>query len=207
MARFIGLPPETLVFQRQVHGTGITEGREALPPRRWRSLNQRDLPESDILITDLPRQILVLSVADCCPILLFSPSAGAVAAVHAGRRGTAAGAAGLAVEALDRRFGASPAGLHVWIGPCAGGGSYEVGPEVAAEFSQYPDYVKGSRNGSDRYLLDLPGINRRQLLAAGVTSSRINDEAEDTIRDRRFHSYRRDGADSGRMAAWIGLRR
>jgi hypothetical protein len=206
LARALGIPPESLVLQRQVHGTDVTTGEAQLPPVRWRSLNHRDLPESDLLISDRPGRALVLSVADCCPVLLFDPVRAAVAAVHAGWRGTAAGAADTAVRALSRRYGVRPGSLRAWVGPCAGGASYEVGPEVVEAFRGYPDALRpSSREG--HALLDLSLVNRKSLVQAGIPPSSIEVADFDTIADRRFHSYRRDGKDSGRMAAWILMRR
>lgn len=219
LADAIDMPVERLVLQRQVHGIAVAEGRGQRPPFRWRALNHRDLPESDILITDRPGSVLLLSVADCCPVLLYAPAVGAIGAAHAGWRGTAAGAVTVAVQTLGSRYGVTAPTLHCWIGPCAGAHSYEVGPEVAEVFAEYPDCLRpaggaaassaSDRGGprGERYLLDLPEINRRRLVAAGVDPRRITILREDTIADRRYQSYRRDGRDSGRMAAWIGLRR
>lgn len=205
LARLLGLPPESLVLQRQVHGVTVSDGAAQQPPMLWRALGHRQLPESDILISDRPFRALLLSVADCCPVLLFDPVVGAIAAAHAGWRGTAAGAAGEAVRALRREYGVRPAALRAWVGPCAGRESYEVGSEVVEALRNYPDCMKPSgREG--HALLDLVEVNRRQLLEAGVEARAITVAEFDTIRDRRFHSYRREGPDSGRMAAWIALR-
>ena len=204
LAEFLGLPAESLILQRQVHGVTVAEGATQRPPALWRALNHRDLPESDILISDRPGRALVLSVADCCPVLLFDPVTGAIAAAHAGWRGTASGAAKEAVRALRTGYGAHPAALRAWVGPCAGRESYEVGGEVVEAFRDYPDCMRPSGRPAHA-LLDISEINRRQLLEAGVPAQAIRVADFDTIRDLRFHSYRRDGADSGRMAAWIAL--
>lgn len=206
LAGMLHLPPEALILQRQVHGTEVSTGDSLLPPTLWRSLNHRDLPESDILISDRPGGALILSVADCCPVFLYDPLRGAIAAVHAGWRGSAAGAVAKAVRALSRRYGVRPGSLRAWVGPCAGGASYEVGPEVAEAFRGYPDALRPSGRAGHA-LLNLSLVNRKTLVQAGIPPASVEVADYDTIADRRFHSYRRDGTDSGRMAAWILMRR
>jgi YfiH family protein len=153
------------------------------------------LGEGDALLEDAPGAVVAVKTADCIPILLVDERRHAVAAVHAGWRGTAAGIAPRAVEAMHARFGSAPADLHAAIGPGIGECCYEVGPEVAAEFG-----------GQGRAHLDLTAINQRQLLAAGVTAGRIYASnlctrcgADD------FHSFRRDRERAGRMFSYAGV--
>lgn len=212
LSRSLRTPPERFVTQRQVHGAGIGyiggPGRLALPaaPQRWRSIRHRFARESDILISRRRGFSLLLSVADCCPLLILAPVQGAVAAVHSGWRGCVAGAPAAAVAALGERYGAAPASLRAWVGPCAGfdAPTYEVGQEV---YDALP-HQRGCFSAAGRpghYFLDLGRVVTQQLLAAGVTPRRITAVALDTISDRRFHSHRREAGDSGRMAAWITL--
>jgi hypothetical protein len=127
---------------------------------------------------------------DCIPVVLGAQ--GAVAAVHAGWRGLAAGALEQGVLAL-RDVGGTGEILAV-VGPCAGGCCYEVGEEVHASFGD------AHRNGR---LIDLRALAHGRLLAAGVAEVRDVDAC--TICDERFFSYRREGARAGRQAAvaWL----
>ncbi len=154
------------------------------------------LGNGDALLEDSPGAVVAVKTADCIPILLVDPSRRAVAAVHAGWRGTAAGIGQRAIEAMGLRFGTLPADLEAAIGPGIGECCYEVGPEVSSRFG-----------GEGRGHLDLPGINRRQLIEAGVTPGRIYSSNLCTMcRPEEFHSFRRDKEAAGRLYSFIGLR-
>jgi hypothetical protein len=119
----------------------------------------------------------------------------AVAAVHAGWRGTVTGIARRSVEGMREHFGSLPGDLHAAIGPGIGKCCYEVGPEVAAEFG-----LQG------RARVDLTGANRRQLIDAGVTPERIYASNLCTMcRPEEFHSFRRDKEAAGRLYSFAGI--
>jgi hypothetical protein len=124
--------------------------------------------------------------ADCLPVALVSPSA--VAMLHAGWRGLAAGVLESGVAAM-RELGGEQEIVAV-IGPGAGGCCYEVGPEVHAALA---------RSGERAARIDLRAIARERLVAAGVAD--VTDVAACTICDERFFSHRREGARAGRQAA------
>lgn len=154
------------------------------------------LGEGDALLEDQPGSAIAIKTADCIPILLVDQRHRAVAAVHAGWRGTVARIAARAVEAMRQRFGAEPRDLHAAIGPGIGKCCYEVGAEVAAEF--------GERG---RTHISLPDANRSQLLEAGVTPERIYASNLCTMcLAEEFHSFRRDGEAAGRLYSFAGIR-
>ena len=153
------------------------------------------LGHGDALLEDSPGSVVAVKTADCIPILLVDPGRRAVAAVHAGWRGTAAGIVGRAVGAMHARFGSVPHDIEAAIGPGIGECCYEVGPEVAVRFGE-----------QGRAHIDLSGINRRQLIAAGVTPHRIYASNLCTMcRPEEFHSFRRDKEAAGRLYSFIGL--
>jgi polyphenol oxidase len=136
---------------------------------------------------------LVLT-ADCLPVALGAD--GAVAMVHAGWRGLAAGVLEEGVRAMRALGGDGD--LVAVIGPGAGPCCYEVGEEVHAAFEGV------HRIGPPpARLIDLKAIVRDRLLEAGVTE--VQDVAACTICDERFFSYRREGARAGRQGgvAWL----
>jgi len=151
--------------------------------------------------------VLVLT-ADCLPVALGTD--GALAMVHAGWRGLAAGVLEEGVCAL-RELGGS-GDLTAVIGPGAGACCYEVGEEVHAAFGGQligtpptripPARTSPGRTSSGRRI-DLKAIARERLLAAGV--SEVRDVAACTICDERFFSHRREGARAGRQGgvAWL----
>jgi YfiH family protein len=189
---------------RQVHGTlvrrvGPGEARPSEGPV-WKTSSREgpareatpgeSLLEADGQATALPGLGVMVLTADCLPVALGS--AGAVAMLHAGWRGLAAGVLEEGVHAM-RDLGAGDQIVAV-IGPGAGACCYEVGAEVHA--------VLGSGDSAAGHI-DLHAIARERLLAAGV--SRVRDIGICTICDRAFFSHRREGARAGRQAgvAWL----
>ena len=187
--RALGIPPGQVAIPGQVHGTTVR-----------RVDGPGDYPERDALISSERGLFLCISVADCVPILLFDPVHNVVGAVHAGWRGTASAIAVAAVEAMHAGFGTLPSDLIASIGPSAAGCCYNVGVEVASRFP--PSFVREERGES---YVDLKGVNRSQLLDAGLRPGNVELSPYCTISDSLlFHSYRRDGAKSGRMMGVIG---
>ena len=154
------------------------------------------LGEGDALIENQPGSVVAVKTADCMPILLVDERSRAVAAVHAGWRGTASRIAVEAIAAMGGRFGTRPEDLHAAIGPGIGKCCYEVGPEVAAQFG-----------GQGRGHIDLTAANRSQLEESGVTPQRIYASNLCTMcRGEEFDSFRRDQAAAGRMYSFAGIR-
>jgi YfiH family protein len=153
------------------------------------------LGTGDALLENTPGAVVAVKTADCIPLLLVDPGHRAVAAVHAGWRGTVAGIARSAVAALGAQFGSRTGDLRAAIGPAIGKCCYEVGPEVAARFG-----VDG------RAHIDLAETVRRQLEAAAVGGQRIYMSGLCTqCRAGEFHSFRRDGAAAGRLYSFVGI--
>ncbi len=191
LAEGLGFPLDRLAVQRQVHGDRAVRVGEDYRPG-----------ESDALHTDEAGRLLAVSIADCVPVLVAEPEWGVVAAIHSGWRGSAQNIAGKTVKRLKREYGLSAAGLYLWIGPSAGQCCYEVGGDVAEAFA-----ARHSREiGGGKYLFDNRGVVLEQLIDAGADPEHIEVDIRCTICDRRFHSWRREREQSGRMFAVIGLR-
>lgn len=191
LALQLGFSPETFVIPRQVHGTTIAVVDDRVPSE-----------PADGVVTCRQGLLLGVTCADCCGILLWSENQSIIAAVHSGWRGTAGNIAGKCVLFLRERYGIDASDLHVWLSPCASGERYVVGNDVARLF---PRSSKPIENGS--YLFDNAAEIRHQLLEAGLSDANIVSSGICTIRDERFHSYRRDGDRSGRMVAFIGIQK
>lgn len=202
LAAFLGVGESCVWRMRQVHG--ITAHTEQV------SACDDEWPEGDLLATDREDVALSVRTADCVPLLYADARTGAVAAVHAGWRGTVAGASSRMVEVLAARFGSRPSDLVVAIGPSIGPEAYEVGVEVTEAFAAaWPREVArgtwwtaGASPGKS--LLDLWTITRDQLALAGVRPEHIHLAGLCTATHADvFHSYRRHGAAAGRMVAAI----
>lgn len=158
--------------------------------------------EGDALLTDEIGQYIGVRTADCVPLLIADPETHAVAAVHAGWRGTAGSIAGKAVRKMQHEFGTKPAKLEVAIGPAIRACCYEVGPEVVAQlkpfFPEWPAETHG------RHKVDLVEANRRTLIQSGILPEQIYDSGQCTMcTEELFHSFRRDPHDPGRMVSSI----
>ena len=162
---------------------------------------QGRLGEGDALITDVAGAMVAVRTADCIPVLLVDTRLRAVAAVHAGWRGTVQRISALTVDAMISRFGSRPQDLTAAIGPGIGPCCYEVGEEVAAQFPERADLQGRTR-------VDLPEANRRQLIAAGLSPERIYKAGLCTCcSGEEFYSWRREHSRSGRMIAAAGVRK
>ena len=180
--------PARVRLLRQVHGDRII-GWSAHGP------GSSDPPEADAHLSDDPGDVLVISVADCLPILFWDPVTGAAGAAHCGWRGTVIGLPGSVVQAMTERFGSEPGDLAVGIGPGICGACYQVGAEVVAEFRDagFPEGVMRP-DDEGRFRLDLRTAAAHALHEAGISPHRIWTDGSCTHCDPgRFFSYRRDG--------------
>jgi YfiH family protein len=192
----LGSPPGDHVDASQIHGAAVAAVGAAD--------RGRTIEAVDGLVTRDPGVMLAIHCADCVPLLLADQRRGAVAALHTGWRGTAAGAAQAAVKAFRDIFGSAPRDLIAAIGPAIGPCCYEVDAPVYDRFAPWAwrDQVFApARPGHWR--LDLWAANRHQLLAAGLAPSAITSANLCTADHRTlFYSHRRDGR-TGHMAALI----
>jgi purine-nucleoside/S-methyl-5'-thioadenosine phosphorylase / adenosine deaminase len=184
----------------------------------------------DASVTNQPALLLGVQTADCVPILLVDPRKRAVAAVHAGWRGTLQRIVIKAIGKMRMEFDTKPADLLAALGPAIGGCCYEVGTEVSSAYlAQFPnaaEWFDELRTGDEPNPLqwlsmmppghqpppknvrfDLRKANRAQLLTAGLFAKNIfvSDLCTACRRDLLF-SYRKEGAQSGRLMSVIGIR-
>ena len=216
----LGASGFTLLALKQIHSDVIhlIETSPAEPCR------------GDASTTNRPGLLLAVQTADCVPILLVDLKKRAVAAVHAGWRGTLQRIVAKAIGKMHMQFGTKPADLLGAIGPSIGGCCYEVGTEVATEFksqfSNASDWFDELRTGDEpnplqwlnmkppghqpppkNVLLDLRKANCAQLLEVGVPARNISvsDLCTACRRDLLF-SYRKEAGTTGRLMSVIGIR-
>jgi polyphenol oxidase len=191
-AAAFGATLEDLVFARQVHGAhAMLVG----PDERGRGTRADDdaLPGADVLVTVTPGITLAMMVADCVPLALVDPEAHVLAAVHAGWRGTAAGAVGAALRAMQA-CGAEAGRIHAFVGPAVHRDRYQVSDEVPRALravvepaALHPAVARP--DGPGHWLVDLVAANRQQLVAGGVGDEHIV-ECGSTTTDEPFFSDR-----------------
>jgi len=193
-----------------------------------------EAPKADALITNTPGLLLGVQTADCVPILLADTRRRAVAAIHAGWRGTLSRIVQKTLGRMRMEFGTRARDVVAALGPAIGAGCYEVGPEVAQAFATQflpaAEWFDGPfeqlAHGEEplwlpwltmmppghvppppRVQLDLRAANRWQLMDAGVPEKQIDaSELCTACRTDLLFSYRREGAKTGRLMAVIGIR-
>lgn len=170
----LGCDLSDLVLTRQIH-TDIV--RIATRQEAGKSLDNRDWPECDALITNEPGVALVIFTADCTPILLHDPVTGAVGAAHAGWRGTAMGIAAKTVQAMVREYGCEAKNIRAAIGPNIGCCCFETDRDVPdAMIEALGEETKGFiRPNGEKYYVNLKEINALWLRRAGVEKIEISD--------------------------------
>lgn len=197
----LGFAPEQLVLTTQTHTDQIFRVGKA---EQGAGLFAPELPACDGLITCQPGVALVVFTADCTPILLHDPVTGAVGAVHAGWRGTAAAIGVKAVEAMVREFGCRPENIRAAIGPNIAGCCFETDGDVPDAMLERYGSAAGEfiRRQEEKYYVDLKGINALGLRQAGVTSIAVSHLCT-ACRQDLFWSHRKVGKDRGSQGAVI----
>jgi polyphenol oxidase len=218
--RAVGAKEFTLVPLKQIHSDLIHHFSAATA----------EPFNGDASTTNTPGLLLAAQTADCVPILLVDPRKRAVAAIHAGWRGTLARIVQKTVGGMQAEFGSRPKDILAAIGPSIGPCCYEVGVELVTKFTaQFEDgaeYFDEPRTGDEpnpiQWLnmkppghqppprnvhLDLRKANVSQLKAAGLRDANVytSDLCTACNPDLLF-SYRQEGPVSGRLMSVIGIR-
>lgn len=165
--------------------------------------------QADAIVTSRSRQCVGVVTADCVPILAAVESGRAVAAIHAGWRGLVAGVIERGLDALRSRL--PDEALVAVVGPHIGACCYEVDEPVLgplrARFGGeiVDDALTPTQPGHG--LIDLAALVRQELSRQGVGDHRTGWVDGCTRCDAdRFHSYRRDGRQAGRLLHFIAPR-
>lgn len=222
LAPSAGVPPDRFVTLNQVHGRRVITIPRGMDDAALMAM-QTNRPDADGLVSAEPDIALVVRAADCVPLLMADRRTGAVAAVHAGWRGTAARVAVAAIETMGREFGTRPGDVVVALGPAIRPCCYEVGTDVVDAFASagHERYlierwflappaprggfrpVPGATDGP-RLRLDVPGANRDQLMLAGVPEHNIHLAGLCTAMHLDvLTSYRAEKERAGRIAGVI----
>ena len=126
--------PYPVVTGHQVHGTGIAviDSQET---------TREELEGYDAFVTDKPGIAIGVRTADCVPVLLFDGKKKAIAAIHAGWKGTVQRITQKTVVFLQQTYGTDPADIKAVIGPSISPDSFQVGEEVVRFFRDELDFA------------------------------------------------------------------
>ncbi|WP_229374486.1 peptidoglycan editing factor PgeF [Fibrella rubiginis] len=187
-----GMTEAHLASSYQVHGTAI---RVATQGERTHGF--------DALMTNKPGLLVGVTVADCTPILVYDPKNKAVAAIHAGWRGTVGNIVTHTLNLMQAEFGTQPGDCLAYVGTCIDDCHFEVSADVAAQFSldhQRPGPTAG------KAFVDLKQANADQLRAAGIPDAQIEVSPYSTTVDNAdYFSHRMEKGITGRMLAVVGV--
>ena len=190
------------IVANQTHSDNIQHIREE-KTKGWKNISDA-IESCDAFITNLPNVVLSILTADCVPILLYDKKNHAIAAIHAGWKGTKSEITKKTVQRMEDTFGSNPNDIIAGIAPSIGKCCYEVGEDVAKHFFHIP---QSYTQINTKYMLALPDINKKQLLKAGLQEQNIEMSNICTSCDtNRFFSYRKEKGCSGRFMSMIALK-
>lgn len=190
-----------LVCAKQVHGSRVRYVQETDAAKGALSYDNA-IADTDALITDKKNMPLSIFTADCLSVFLYDSVSHSVGIVHAGWRSSKENITVRTIRLMEDKFATRPEDLYAGFGPAMRNCCYEVG----AEFKDLFNYEYLSERGKS-YYLDLPAINKTQLLISGVKDKNIFDSRICTAcQDTEFFSYRKEGVGCGRIMSVMMLR-
>ncbi len=176
------------VHAHQVHGAAVRFHRRGVP-------GLHIVDPCDGHATADGGLLLAVSTADCVPVSIVDPGRRAVALVHAGWRGAAAGVLERGVAVLAERVASSASELFVHLGPAICGRCYEVGPEVFEALGlDAPDRPEP---------VDLRAALARRATSVGVAADHVTISAHCTLCGDGFFSHR--GGSRERQVGYLGI--
>ena len=205
VADTLGIRTDRLITVNQVHGEAVVRVDEqglisgTFIPRTI---------DADSIITKSPDIAIGVETADCVPVLLFDPAVPAVAAIHAGWRGSVRKIVDKTVSRMNIEFGSCPERILAAIGPAIGPECYEVDEPVMAmvreAFSYWGEIATPRTKG--RWGLDLVTMNLRELLKMGLLKENVHAlKLCTSCHKDLFYSFRAEGR-TGRMLSLIMIR-
>ena len=184
--------PPGITTVRQIHSAQVVDAAGRSGDR---------IEDGDALISHTAGLAVGVRTADCVPILIADAKLRAIAAIHAGWRGTAGRIVAETLLHMNETFGSRPEDLVAAVGPCIGACCYEVGPDVARQFAAWCPELE---QVSSKVRLDLAAMNATELRRRGVIDVWLAGECTFCYPDRYF-SFRREKEAAGRMLSFGGI--
>lgn len=210
LARLFFLQHKDLVTPHQVHGSEIfVVDNDFLQLEKGEILDR--IYGYDAAITNERGVFLCVTTADCVPILLYDSQQQAIAAIHAGWRGTSERIVEKTILKMQSLYNTKPENIVAAIGPSISLKHYEVGSDVENEFLN-KGFSFNARNSfrkqvTNKLHIDLKEINRQELLRLGLLQNNIEKTRFCTFSNKKlFFSARRQSVHSGRMLTGIMLK-
>jgi polyphenol oxidase len=189
----LGIDLSSVSLSHQVHGNKVLLVNAPLTTEGY-----------DALITNKPNVYLAVSIADCTPVLIHDTKNNAVAAIHAGWRGTVSKIVSNALQLMNENYGTEGKYCKAFIGACLSFKNFEVGDEVAAHFDLSEKRFDASKQ---KWFIDLKQANKKQLIDFGLLVQHIEISTYCTVADNdTFFSHRKENGQTGRMMAVIGVK-
>ncbi|ERT59562.1 YfiH family protein [Megasphaera vaginalis (ex Srinivasan et al. 2021)] len=205
--RCTGCDLRRLTTVRQAHGDHVVSvGRSEIG--NGAGGYAAGLVHADALITALRDVPLLVTAADCLPVILYDPIRRVTAAIHIGWQGTVGKLALKTLLAMELAYGSSPQDMLAYIGPFAGAAHFAVSRTIAAAVAALGTaYGQTVVKEGGQYFLDLQRANYLLLLEGGVRAACIEVSASSTYEAaERFYSYRRDCGRTGRFGIFSVLK-
>lgn len=230
LAHELGVEENLILIPHQVHGVEVRQiaGEFLSMPENIRKMV---LEGVDAIMTNLKNVCVGVSTADCIPVLLYDEKHHAVAAIHAGWRGTLARIVHKTMQEMAFAYKTEPKHLKAVIGPGISMENFEVGDEVYEAFeqaafpmeeiaAQYPNAAfkanpeerermaaEGNIDQPLKWHINLPLCNKEILIHCGVLEENIHDCGICTFaHSDEYFSARKLGTDSGRIYTAIMLK-
>ena len=196
ICRHLNINASDLIHPSQTHSSNIDIAKAGVSC----------YPDTDGLILTNFEQAVFLNFADCTPVIIYDPVNKAAAVSHAGWRGTAAQIAYKTVQKMSS-FGSVPENMKAAIGPAISYCCYNVGEDVYRQLMvsvRNSEKLSEIRQGS--IFVDLKGINKRQLIEAGLKVENIDVCPFCTVcNNELFFSYRKENGTTNRHSAVVKL--
>ncbi len=204
LTRALGIDSEKLFLANQVHGDQVFILNEN-PEKRYFSHTHLDY---DAIITSHVGIPIGVLTADCLPVIMLDPIKKVVAVVHSGWRGTCLNIVGNAVNKFKKEFGCDPKDIIASIGPCIAKCCYEVDIKVIRSIKNsspnWKDFIEPLK--TNRYLLDLVGLNIEQLVLSGLDPAHIRKtDLCTSCNPELFFSHRAFRKKTGRQLNFVQL--
>jgi len=193
LKKITGMDIPQVFWRKQIHGDDILLVKDNVK-------SAKSCPDADAYITNEKNLPIAIRTADCVPVFIFDHIQRVIGLAHAGWRGTYKAIAAKTVLRMQEKFDSLPSSVKVFLGPSIRECCYQVGEEFRDYF---PLHVK-DREG--HLYADVVGVNRDQLIQAGVLKENILDSGICTCCHKDYFSFRRDASKAGRMISLMMLK-